>query len=165
MKTLAPILVLLAAACNPPAPDLTPITKELAALRQGLEEVKAGQKPTFDKEQVLADLTREVRRLREGPALAPAAAPAALGLPMPAPQAGILNSGVGGTQAGLNDLYWVLTKITVDKEERVVLATYQSNHRGIKLTGVRMINADLQLVEFNADQPTVKQVVDSLKRK
>jgi hypothetical protein len=166
MKTIAPILVLLLASCNPPAPDLSPITKEIASLKAGLEELKKVQQPTFDTQQAQEDLAKEIRRLRDRMAQPPLpAAPAAgAALPVPAPQAGFLQGGVGGTQAGLNDLYWVLTKLTVDKEERLVLAMYQGNHRGIKLAGVRMLNADLQLVEYNGDKPTVKQVVEELKR-
>src|SRR5215510_3651929 len=108
MKNLLPSMLLLAAACSPPPPDLSAITKELAALRQGLEEIKKGQQPTFDKEQVLEDLAREVRRLRTAPPApaAPADAPAVV----PAPVPGGLTGGVGGTQSGINDLYWVLTK-------------------------------------------------------
>ena len=62
MNKLIPVILLLAAGCSAPPPDLSAITKELAALRQGLEEIRKGQQPTFDKEQVLADLTAQIDR-------------------------------------------------------------------------------------------------------
>ena len=167
MKTaLLPSMLLLAAACSPPPPDLGAITQELAALRRGMEEIQKAQQPTFDKEQVLADLTAEVRRLRTAPP-APAA-PADAPVVVPAPlQGGALAGGVGGTQNGVNDLYWVLAKVLVEKEERVVLALYQAqtNGRGFKLAGVRMLSADLQIVEMGQDRPHVKEVIEELKRK
>lgn len=163
MRIFIPSLLALAA-CSPPPPDGT-VAKELAALRQGLEDLKKGQQPTFDKEQVLADLTREVRRLRTAPPPAAAPAPEPALVP-PTLLSGSLSGGVGGTQTGVNDLYWVLTRIQVEKEERVVLALYQAlaNGRGFKLAGVRMLGADLQIVEFNQEKPHVKEIVDELKR-
>jgi len=170
MKTIAPILVLLAAGCTPPPPDLTSITKELASLRQGLEELKKIEQPKFDSEQAMVDLTKEVQRLRDRLAQpVPAPAPAAPGpiLSLPAPQTGNLSGGIGGTQTGVNDLYWVLTRLPVDNEERIVLALYQAlgGGRGFKLVGVRMLSADLQMVEFAGEKPTVKEVINALKRK
>lgn len=163
MKRLAAVLLLLSA-CTPPPPDLSAITRELASLRQGMEEVKKGQQPTFDKEQVLEDLTKEVRRLRTAPAPQPPPAPDPVVLPATL-QGASLAGGVGGTQTGVNDLYWVLTKIQVDKEERVVLALYQAQaNRGFKLAGVRTLSADLQIVEFNQDKPHVREIVEELKR-
>ena len=49
MNRLAAVLLVLSG-CTPPPPDLSAITKELAALRAGMEELKKGQQPTFDKE-------------------------------------------------------------------------------------------------------------------
>ncbi len=165
MNRLAAVLLLLSA-CTPPPPDLSAITKELSSLRAGMEELKKGQQPTFDREQVLEDLTKEVRRLRAAP---PPAAPEAVPAPVVLPatlQGGTLSGGVGGTQSGINDLYWVLTKMQVEKEERVVLALYQAqnNGRGFKLAGVRMLSADLQIIEYGQDKPHVKDVIDELKR-
>ena len=165
MKAITPLLILLAACGR--EPDLSPLRQELAALRAGMEELKKGQQPTFDKEQVLEDLTKEVRRLRTSPPPdAPQPAPAPVVLPATL-QGGTLAGGVGGTQAGINDLYWVLTKIQVEKEDRVVLALYQAlaNGRGFKLAGVRMLSADLQIVDFNHEKPTVKEVMEALKKK
>ncbi len=168
MRTIAPILALLTAACNPPAPDLTPLTRELASLRRGLEELKKAEQPKFDTEQAMVDLTKEVQRLRDRlaqPAPGPAA-PAPV-LSLPAAPTGTLSGGIGGTQPGINDLHWVLTRVSVDKEDRVVLALYQAQEggRGFRLVGVRMLNADLQLVEFGNDKPRVKDIVDALKKK
>jgi hypothetical protein len=168
MRHLAPALVLLAASCSPPPPDLSAITKELASLRQGLDELKKIEQPKFDSEQAMVDLTKEVQRLRDRLAQpAPAAAVPLPALPaLSVPQAGILAGGVGGTQAGVNDLYWVLGKISVDKEDRIVLALYQTlgGNRGFKLIGVRMLNADLQILELGGDKPSVREVVEALRR-
>jgi hypothetical protein len=168
MRTLAPIFVLLAAGCSPPPPDLTPLTKELASLRQGLEELKKIEQPKFDSEQAMVDLTKEVQRLRDRmaqPALPPAPA-AAPKLPLPSPQTGNLSGGMGGTQPGINDLYWVLSKLPVENEERAVLALYQAlgGGRGFKLIGVRMLNADLQILEFGGDKPSVKEVFEAIRK-
>jgi hypothetical protein len=67
----------------------------------------------------------------------------------------------------VSDLYWVLGKIALEKEERAVLALYQAQDggRGFRLVGVRMINADLQIVELGNDKPHVKDVVELLRRK
>jgi hypothetical protein len=170
MRTWSPVLLLLAAACSPPPPDLSAITKELGSLRQGLEELKKIEQPKFDSEQAMVDLTKEVQRLRDRlaqPTLLPPAVPAAPIAPLPSPQPGMLAGGVGGTQAGVNDLYWVLGKIALEKEERIVLALYQAQEggRGFRLIGVRMLNADLQVIEMASDKPRVKEVMDSLKRK
>ena len=168
MKLVVPVLALLALGCNPPAPDLAPITKELASLRRGLDELRKLEQPKFDTEQAMEDLAKEIRRLRDRMAqpTPPPAPDAPAILPLPAPQSGNLSGGVGGTQGGINDLYWVLSKLTVDKEERVVLAMYQaqSGGRGFKLAGVRMLNADLQVIEFEGGKPHVQEVINELKK-
>ena len=84
---------------------------------------------------------------------------------MPA-ASGSLVGGVGGTQTGVNDLYWILTRVPVDGEDRTVLALYQAraDGRGFKLTGVRWVGPDLQLIEFGQEKPSVKEVVDALKK-
>jgi len=168
MRTLVPFLVVLAAGCSPPPPDLSAITKELAALRRGLDEIRKVEQPKFDSEQAMVDLTKEIQRLRDRmaqPIPAPPLVPAAPALQNV--QAGMLSGGVGGTAPGVSDLHWVLTKLNVDKEERVVLALYQAQDggRGFRLVGVRMLNADLQLLEFGNDRPRVKDIVDALKKK
>jgi hypothetical protein len=165
MHRLAAVVLLLSG-CTPPPPDLSAVTRELASLRAGMEELRKGQQPTFDREQVLEDLTKEVRRLRAAPPPAapdPAPAPAVLPATL---QGGSLAGGVGGTQSGINDLYWVLTKVQVEKEDRVVLALYQAqnNGRGFKLAGVRMLSADLQIVEYGQEKPHVREIVEELKR-
>jgi len=165
MKKLLSWMFLLAAGCTPPSPDLSAVTRELAALRQGLEEIRKGQQPTFDREQTLEDLTKEVRRLRTAPPAqaAPAAAPTVVPAALPS---GALAGGVGGTQSGVNDLYWVLTRIQVENEERVVLALYQAqaNGRGFKLSGVRMLSADLQILEMGQERPHVREVIEELRK-
>jgi len=167
MRTLVPFLVVLAAGCTAPPPDLSAITKELAGLRQGLEDLKKAEQPKVDSELAMVDLTKEIQRLRDRMAqpIPPAAAPAAPALQNV--QASMLSGGVGGTQPGVSDLHWVLSKVGVDKEERVVLALYQAQDggRGFRLVGVRMLNADLQLLEFGNDRPRVKDIVDALKKK
>jgi hypothetical protein len=168
MRTLAPFLVVLAAGCSPPPPDLSAITKELAALRQGLEEIRKFEQPKFDSEQAMVDLTKEIQRLRDRMAQPIPAAPVTPATPaLQNVQTGMLSGGIGGTQPNVNDLHWVLTKVNVDKEERVVLALYQAvdGGRGFRLNGVRMLNADLQLLEFKNDGPRVKDIVDALRKK
>jgi len=163
MRTLLPSLLLLAA-CTPPPPDLSALAKELAALRQGMEELKKAQQPTFDKEQVLEDLTKEVRRLRAAPAAPAAPAPAPAVVPAGNLPASSLAGGVGGTQPGINDLYWVLAKVQVEAQDRTVLALYKATANGFKLQAVRMLGADLQIVDYGQDRPHVREILDELKK-
>jgi carbamoylphosphate synthase large subunit len=67
----------------------------------------------------------------------------------------------------MNDLYGVLAKVGVDGQERLVLALYKAikEGNGFKLTGVRMLGADLQIIEYGQDRPRVKDVLEELKKR
>jgi hypothetical protein len=165
MKALIPLLCLVSA-CAAPDPK---VVEELAALRRDVAELRSVGQPAFDSAQAMEDLSKEVRRLRER--LAQPAPPAPLPQPVTLPTATIpaggFVAGVGGTGVGVNDLYWVLAKVSVDGLERLVLAQYQSlkEGRGFKLTGVRMLSADLQIIEFGQDRPRVKEILEELKKR
>jgi len=168
MKFLIPGLILLGA-CSTSAPDLAPVLRELAELRQGVEECRKVQQPTFDSSMAMEDLSKEVRRLRERlaqPPPPPAPAPVPETLPLLPPVPGGQIGGVGGTAPNLQNLYWVLAKVTVDAQERVVLALYQArpDGKGFGLTGVRMLSADLQMIEYNQERPRVKEILEHLKK-
>ncbi len=47
--------------------------------------------------------------------------------------------GVGGTDVGVNDRYWVRAKVALD--------------------------GDLQIIEYNQDRPRVKEIVEDLKKR
>jgi len=168
MNRLAPFLCLLSACA---APTATPeVAEELAALRREVADLRAVGQPTFDTIQAAEDLSREVRRLRERlaqPAPAAAPSPAPVTLPLTTIPLGGFVGGVGGTVAGVNDLYWMLTKVTVDGAERPVLALYQARTegRGFKLTGVRMLGADLRIIEYGQDHPHVKEILEQLRKR
>jgi hypothetical protein len=166
MKPLVPLFVFLAA-CSPPPPDLSPIRNDLAALRQEVQELRKTQQPGMEALAAMDDLTHEVKRLREKTAPAPIPAPApvkeaALTTPLPS---GSLVGGVGGTQTGVNDLYWILTRVAVDGEDRTVLALYQARGPGFKLVGVRWVGPDLQVIEYNQEKPHVRDILEELKKK
>lgn len=167
MRFLIPGLIFLGA-CNDSTPAQDPILLELAELRRSVEEIRKVQQPTFDSSLAMENLSKEVRRLREQLAQppAPAPAPVPLTLPVLSPAAGGLAGGVGGTAPHVQDLYWVLAKVLVDGQERIALAQYQARPggKGFLLSGVRMLSADLQLVEYNGDRPSVKDVLEELKK-
>jgi len=167
MKPLSPLFALLAA-CSTPSPDSSPIREDLAALRQEIQELKKTQQPSMEALASMDDLAHEVKRLREKTA-APPTPPAPVKeapLMMPLPS-GSLVGGVGGTQSGLNDLYWILTRVAVDGEDRTVLALYQAkaDGRGFKLAGVRWVGPDLQIIEYNQEKPHVRDILEELKKK
>lgn len=170
MRILIPLFALLGA-CKPPPPDLSSITKELAALREGLEEVKKVSQPKLDAVEAMDDLAREVKQLRQKVATAPTApvpAPVAPALAVGGPpiKTGELTGGVGGSQAGVNDLYWVLSRVLVNGEERTVLCLYRAlpGKEGIQLSDVRMLNMDVQLIEYNQNRPRVKEIMEVVER-
>ena len=111
MRILLPLIVFLSACQSSPS-----ISDELAALRQEIQEVKRANQPKLEAIEAMDDLAREVKQLRQmianppPPPTPPAPAPIVLGSPI---KTGELAGGVGGTQAGLNDLYWVLAKVQV----------------------------------------------------
>jgi hypothetical protein len=167
MKSLSPLLLALAA-CQVPstAPD------ELATLRQEIAELKVMQQPGLDAVAAMDDLAREVKQLRQRIATPP---PSPLPLPLlvpPLPAEGTviknheLTGGVGGTQSGINDLFWVLSKLQVNGEERAVLCLYRAStgREGIQLTGVRLLNYDQMIIEYNSSKPSVKEVIDTIQK-
>jgi len=166
MKRLIPAFALLAACSSAPT-DSPALRDELTAIRQEIQELRNAKSPGLDAAEAMDDLAREVRKLREKTA-PPAPMPSPIKetpLMMPLPS-GSLVGGVGGTQTGVNDLYWILTRILVDGEDRTVLALYQAkpDGRSFKLVGVRWVGADLQLIEYGQDKPHVKEVLDELKK-
>jgi hypothetical protein len=166
MRALIPLLCL-AAACDAPAAD-PKLREELAALRREVAELRAVEQPNFDSAQAMEDLSKEVRHLRERLAQpAPPAPTPPVTLPTATIPAGGFVGGVGGTASGVNDLYWVLSKVSVDGAERLVLAQYRAlpDARGFKLTGVRMLSADLQIIEYGQDRPRVKEILEELKKR
>lgn len=163
MKILIPLLVFLAACASP---DLAPVTAEMAELRHELAEVRKIAQPRLDAVEAMDDLAREVKQLRQkvaNPPPAPAPAPAPF-VPLTPLANGGLAGGVGGTQAGISDLYWVLTRVQVGGEERTVLALYRAISQGIHLEGVRMLNADLQVIQLNSERPSVTEIMKALEK-
>jgi hypothetical protein len=151
MKPFIPALLFLGA-CTPATPDLAPVLRELAELRHSVDECRRVQQPAFDSSLAMENLAKEVRRLREQQSQSPVApAPAPVLLPVLPSAGGGLTGGVGGTTPNVQDLYWVLTKVSVDGQERVVLAQYRAKAegRGFTLSGMRTLSADFQLVEYN----------------
>lgn len=166
MKRFGPILLVLSGCTS--SPDLAPLHEELASLRQDVQELRKSHAPGLEAAEAMDDLAREVKKLREKTAPPPVPLPPIREIPrlMPLPE-GSLSGGVGGTQAGVSDLFWVLARVAVGGEERTVLALYQasSGGRGFKLAGVRWLGADLQIVELGQERPGVRDVMDALKRK
>ena len=163
MKKYIPMLCLLSACADPG------LSTEIAALRKEVAELRAVEQPTFDAVLAMEELSREVRRLRETK-LQPDA-PAALPAPALAPpltlSASAFVGGVGGTAANTNDLFWVLAKVNVDGADRIVLAQYKATtgNSAFRLNGVRMLGADLQILEYAQDKPHVREVLEELKKK
>lgn len=165
MRPLAP-LVLALAACSPPQ-DTAALREELAALRQEVREVTAPKLEALD---ALTDLTKEVRGLRDRLTAAPPSPPGPGAVPIPLTmKAGDLLAAPGGTQSGINDLFWVLAKANVDGEERVVLCLYRAmaNDRGFQLTDVRLLNYDFKIIELNAKGhlPSVNDIRKAVEKK
>ncbi|RPH46980.1 MAG: hypothetical protein EHM91_06750 [Planctomycetota bacterium] len=167
MKAIVPALVLLGACSS--SPDLDPLREEISSLRQEVQELRKVHAPSLEAAEAMDDLAREVKKLREKttPPPAPVPLPPVREIPklLPLPS-GSLTGGVGGTQAGVNDLFWVLARVALEGgEEWTVLALYKATSHGFKLAGVRRLGADLQIVELNQDKPAVKAVMEALKRK
>jgi hypothetical protein len=160
MKALIPMLCLVSACADPK------MSEEMAALRREVAELRAVEQPKFDSAQAMEDLSKEVRRLRERLAQPAPPPPAPVTLPAATFPTGGLVGGVGGTVPNVNDLYWVLTKVAVDGAERMVLAQYKAlpDGRGFKLTGVRMLSADLQFIDYGQEKPRVKDVLKELQK-
>ncbi|HZE99477.1 MAG TPA: hypothetical protein VE981_20905 [Planctomycetota bacterium] len=165
MKFCLPAILLLGA-CAAPSTDPAALTRELADLRAEIAELRKVREPAFDSAQAMEDLSKEVRRLREQQARTPPPPPAVT-LPVATPAAGGFYGGVGGTLPNVNDLLWVLSRVSVDGQERLVLALYKAKAggNGFGLSGVRILGGDLQIVEFNQERPHVKDVLEALKRK
>jgi hypothetical protein len=167
---IVPALVVLLAACQ--APDSPRVAAELGDIRQDLAEVKKITQPRLDAVEAMDDLAREVKQLRQKLASLTPPPPPELPVPagplapttLPALKAGDALGGVGGTQPGVNDLFWVLARVQVAGEERTVLSLYRAlpGDSGFQLAGVRLLNADLKIVEYHSQRPRVKEVLEQL---
>ena len=84
--------------------------------------------------------------------------------------------GTGGCQSGIMDIIWVVYKRqaptkgdkegALSKSERITLCCYQVENgaRKMKLAGVRDISFDLDVVELENDKPSVKDIVEAIKK-
>jgi hypothetical protein len=85
----------------------------------------------------------------------------------------------GGATANQVDVLWVINKhkavaraggdskdVVSSKDERITLCCYQvlTGGRKIKLVGVRDISFDMDLMELENDKPTVKEIVEALRK-
>lgn len=84
----------------------------------------------------------------------------------------------GGATSNQVDCLWVINKhkapahsgdakdIVNQKEERITLCCYQvlTGGRKIKLVGVRDISFDLDLMELENEKPSVKDIVEALRK-
>jgi hypothetical protein len=94
---------------------------------------------------------------------------------------GGLIMGVGGSTTQQSDLVWVLNKhaapkgkaagggeggIVSSKDEYLTLACYQVSNqaRSVRLVATRNITFDLDLVEYHNEKPSVKDIVEELKK-
>ena len=111
--------------------------------------------------------------------------PQAYAAPAPAAQA-VDNTGqglmlaTGGATANQADVLWVINKhkaaggragadskdVVASKDERITLCCYQVlvGCRKIRLVGVRDISFDMDLIELENDKPTVKEIVETLRK-
>ena len=94
-----------------------------------------------------------------------------------AQQAGIV-MGTGGSQQNFTDVVWILhkrpapkkagadTSDITNKDERLTLCAYQvgNNAKTIRLVGVRDVSFDMDLIEYKNEAPTVKEIVEALKK-
>ena len=84
----------------------------------------------------------------------------------------------GGSQTQTQDILWVVHKRRVaarpgvkaddftNRAEQVTLACYQVGNgaRSIKLVAVRNITFDMDLVEYASERPTVRSIIEQLKK-
>ena len=85
----------------------------------------------------------------------------------------------GGATANQPDILWVINKhkavaraggdakdVVSAKDERITLCCYQvlTGGRKIRLVGVRDISFDMDLMELENDKPTVKEIVEALRK-
>jgi hypothetical protein len=82
----------------------------------------------------------------------------------------------GGSQSQIQDILWVIFKRQqpikgdrdgqLSKSERITLCCYQVENgaRKMKLVGVRDISFDVDLLELENDKPSVKDIVDAIKK-
>ena len=142
-------LPLVLAACSRSESDLSEIKEQLEVLTLEIAEIK--QRPTVTSEalEITDKLAEEVARLRRtvGALSAPP------GTPTP------------------SELHWVQSEIEVDGKKRTVLCLYraQNDRKGaFDLVGVRLIDYDMQIVEWPRQVPSVleikKQVEDAQKK-
>jgi hypothetical protein len=87
-----------------------------------------------------------------------------------------LMMGTGGCQSQIQDICWVIYKRpatskgdkegVLSKSERITLCCYQVENgaRKMKLVGVRDITFDVDVYELENDKPTVKDIVDAIKK-
>lgn len=89
--------------------------------------------------------------------------------------------GIGASQQNQSDICWVLFKraaprkaaagadpkdVVSQKDERITLAAYQIGNgaRSMKLAAVRDISFDLDILEIANDKPSVKDIVETLRK-
>jgi hypothetical protein len=105
----------------------------------------------------------------------------------PAPAQAVDNTGqglmlaTGGATSNQADILWVINKhkptaragagsdakdVVASKDERITICCYQvlTGGRKIKLVGVRDISFDMDLMELENDKPSVKEIVEALKK-
>jgi len=84
----------------------------------------------------------------------------------------------GGATANQNDIIWVVykrpakrkagadTKDVLAKDEQITLCAYQvaNGARNIKLSAVRDISFDMDLIEYQNDRPHVKDIAEELRK-
>lgn len=82
--------------------------------------------------------------------------------------AGVTVLGTGGGTQNQNDLCWVLSRVKPARgPERTVLALYRAKRNGecFDLEDVRMIEADLRVIELKGDSHTKNTSVDEILKK
>lgn len=159
-------------ACKTMASASPGLEEELQAIRRDLHELK--QLPPYSVEggemvDTLKDIEREIRKLKDQGAAASAPPAVPLEFQLPATTVGDMLGGVGSSAQGLDDLFWVLSKISVDGKGRTVLCLYQTRPgaTGFDLRGVRLLDYDMQVIELNAGTgrgPSVRNLRDGVER-
>jgi hypothetical protein len=56
--------------------------------------------------------------------------------------------------------------VQVNGEERTVLCLYRAlaPREGFQLMGVRMLNADVQIIQYNSERPSVRDILKELEK-